>query len=158
MSSLRATKRSGFTLIELLLVVGIIGILAGVVIMAINPTKMLGFARDAQRRNDVSTILNAIYQYSIDNNGNLPPSVVNVSANYTRYICKVSSTCTSTGAVNLRILTGSYLVSVPVDPRIPAAYVFTATGTYYTISRDSRNRVTVTAPGTEQTSTITVTR
>ena len=142
--------RKGFTLIELLLVIGIIAILAAIVIVAINPTKQLGNARDAQRKADVNTLLNAIYQYAIDNNGNLPTSITNVAAGYTRYICKVSSTCTSTGSVNLRILTGSYLVSIPSDPRPPTTYPFSNTGTYYTLVRDARNRVTVAAPGAEQ--------
>ena len=66
------SSREGFTLIELLLVIGIIAILASIVIVAINPTKQMGDARNAQRRSDVNTILNAVYQYAIDNNGTMP--------------------------------------------------------------------------------------
>ena len=62
-------RSSGFTLIELLLVIGIIAILAAIVIVAINPSKQLGDARDAQRRSDVNTILNGFWQYAIDNAG-----------------------------------------------------------------------------------------
>ena len=66
------TSRKGFTLIELLLVIGIIAILAAIVIVAINPTRQLGQARNAQRNSDVNTLLNAIWQYAIDNSGNMP--------------------------------------------------------------------------------------
>lgn len=68
-------KQKGFTLIEILLVVGAIAILAGIVILAINPTKQLADTRDAQRRSDIRTILDALYQYSIDNKGNFPVTI-----------------------------------------------------------------------------------
>src|SRR5579872_1550945 len=86
----------GFTLLEILLVVAAISILAGIVIIAINPTKQLGDTRNAQRRNDVTTILNAIYQYSLDNNGSIPPTIsvmgCVLAANPAR-ICKTGVTC-----------------------------------------------------------------
>lgn len=68
-------NNSGFTLLEILLVVAAIAILAGIVIVAINPSKQLGSTRNVARQSDVSTILNAIYQYSLDNEGIFPSSI-----------------------------------------------------------------------------------
>lgn len=145
-----ARARRGFTLIELLLVIGIIAILASIVIVAINPTKQLGDARNAQRRSDVNTILNAVYQYAIDNNGNLPSGIPTGTA---QGICK-SSAASCVGGVNLNALTGSYLVNIPSDPQVAAS----GTGTNYTIVQDTNGRITVAAPGAEQSETISVTR
>jgi len=145
-----STLKRGFTLIELLLVIGIIAILAAIVIVAINPTKQLGDARNAQRRSDVNTILNAVYQYSIDNNGNLPTTITTTAAE----ICRsgVNVDCATESLINLNVLTGSYIVALPADPQDA-----TATSTKYTIMK-SGNRVTVAAPEAEQAATISVTR
>ncbi len=150
---LRSSAR-GFTLIELLLVIGIIAILAAIVIVAINPTKQLGDARNAQRRSDVNTILNAVYQYSIDNNGQIPGTITTTVGE----ICRTAAgvTCTGTGVVNLSILTGSYVVAMPVDPSSTDV-----NSTEYTIVRDTNGRITVAAPNALNESapaTITVTR
>jgi type IV pilus assembly protein PilA len=64
--------RKGFTLIELLVVIGIIGILAAVVLVAVNPGRQFAQARDTQRRSDLLTITNAIYQFAAEHEGNLP--------------------------------------------------------------------------------------
>ena len=141
----------GFTLIEVLLVVAIIAILAGIVILAINPNKQLGDTRNSQRQADVNTILNATYQYSIDNQGNLPTGITGTPSD----ICGTSASDCS-GLVNLSVLSdnGKYLVAIPHDPKTGSA----SGNTKYQISKDANNRVTVSAPSAEQGKVISATR
>lgn len=146
---------SGFTLIELLLVIGIIAILASIVIVAINPTKQVGDARDTTRRLDVNSILSAVYQYAIDNNGNLPSGI---PTGKPKVICQsdlAPAECTAApyNGVSLRMLTGAYLTSIPKDPRVTA----TGTGTRYNIVQDANGRITVSAMP-ERAVSISVTR
>src|SRR3990167_5304512 len=148
-TSRKLQNSRGFTLLEILLVVAAIGILAGIVILAINPGKQLGDTRNAQRRADVNTILNAVYQYSIDNNGTLP-------ANITTTVTAVCQADPCTSLIDLSVLTTSekYLTAIPHDPLITAT-----TGTAgYTIVKSANGRVTVAAPSAEQSAVISVTR
>jgi type IV pilus assembly protein PilA len=138
---------SGFTLLEVLLVVAAISILAGIVIVAINPTRQLGTTRDSQRKNDIGTIINAIYQYQIDN-GSLPSTITTQGCLGTQAganICKTNGTCT--GLTDLSVLTTNerYLVSIPTDPTGA-----TTNGTGYFVTKDGNSRVTVCAPSVEQ--------
>ena len=142
-------SRRGFTLLEILLVVAAIAILAGIVIIAINPTKQLGDTRNAQRKADINTILNAVYQYSIDNNGTLPSTITTTAT----AVCQAAP-CTS--LIDLSVLTASekYLTAIPHDPLITAT-----TGTAgYTIVKSANGRITVAAPSAEQSAVISVTR
>lgn len=144
-------NRAGFTLLEVLLVVAIIAILAGIIILALNPNKQLGDTRNAQRRADVNTILSAVYQYTIDNQGTTL-SQINLTSGE---ICKTSGSCS--GLISLYELTNfeKYLVSMPIDPKGSAN---SAWGTGYWINRDNYNRITVTAPQAENDITISATR
>ena len=142
-------QQKGFTLLEVLLVVAIISILAGIVILALNPSKQLADTRNAQRRVDTNTMLNAVYQYSIDTNGSLPSSITTT----TTEICKTGGTCT--GLVDLSVLTTDqkYVVSLPFDPTGSST-----NGTGYFASKSANGRVTINAPSAEQGATISVTR
>ncbi|MEI7451932.1 MAG: prepilin-type N-terminal cleavage/methylation domain-containing protein [Candidatus Falkowbacteria bacterium] len=151
---MKTKSQAGFTLLEILLVVAMIAILAGIVILAINPNRQLAATRNSQRKMDVNTILNAIYQYNIDN-GSFPSTIPTSSATST--ICQTGQSCT--GLVDLSVLTASstYLVAMPYDP---ISYSVTSTG--YTVIKTTSSRITVTAPGAEAISgvaqTISVTR
>ncbi len=148
-------NQKGFTLLEILLVVAAIAILAGIVILAINPGKQLGDTRNAQRRADVNTILNAVYQYAIDNNGTIPSTIASstCASVATNEICKMGGTCT--GLIDLSVLTADekYLVSIPSDPTGAST-----NGTGYRIAKSVNGRVTVCAPIAEQSAAISVTR
>lgn len=157
----QAKSQQGFTLLEVLLVVAVIAILAGIVIIAINPGKNLGDSRNSQRSADVNTIMNGTYQYILDNNGVLPAvgartGAVAISTTPTEICATAPVNCT--GLVDLAVLTasGKYLVSIPSDPQCPTGC--NANGTGYRISRDANNRLTVSAINPEQGKTISVTR
>lgn len=143
-------NQKGFTLIEILLVVAAIAILAGIVIVAINPAKQLGDTRNTQRRSDVNAILSASSQYALDNNGVLPAGIL---ASSTEVCATGAASCT--GLVDLSVLTvnSKYITAIPSDPQ-----KVTVGGTGYFISKDANGRLTVTAPLAEQGAVITLTR
>ena len=154
--------KKGFTLLEILLVVAIISILAGIVILAINPTKQLGDTRNAQRRSDVLTILNAVYQYALDNDGAFPVDISPVTdsclEDATAEICQ-DGECTDGDYVDLYtdLVSGdvNYLVSIPRDPEVAST---TASGAGYSIVQLANGRLTVCALTPDNNAEISVTR
>jgi type IV pilus assembly protein PilA len=150
-------KNKGFTLIEVLLVVAILAILAGIVILAVNPNKQLQDAHVAQRKADVTTILNAVYQYAVDNKGAMPGSNIPVAPSAPIEICTsiVSATCTAASLADLSSLisTQTYLTAIPVDPAGNAT-----NGAGYTIQKTANSRITVTAPAVGSYSSYSATR
>ncbi len=67
--------KKGFTLLEVLLAVAAIGILASIVIIAVNPGRQLANARNSRRQADIASIASAIYQYTVDHDGVYPPGI-----------------------------------------------------------------------------------
>jgi len=107
-------SNSGFTLLEILLVVAAIAILAGIVIVAINPGKQLGATRNAARQSDVNSILNAIYQYSLDNEGLFP---TNIDANL-----KMLGTSATGCNVNCSGVSGGGSTSTSSSQTVPISF------------------------------------
>ena len=62
-SSMKSFLKSGFTLVELLIVIALLGVIATIVIAAINPIEQANRAHDAQFKADGSQLLSAIERY-----------------------------------------------------------------------------------------------
>ncbi len=74
----------GFTLIELLIVIAILGILALVVLIAINPAKRQNEAKDSQVKTDIGQIatgLQAYFTSSDQGSGTYPTSLDKLATN-----------------------------------------------------------------------------
>lgn len=119
-------KTKGFTLIELLIVIGIISILAGIVLVAVNPAQQFGKANDAERKAEIGSILSAVYQYqtSPSARGALPTGTINsvvdqaipaCGANHVTAI-ELGTTSDITHIDLSGALVPSYLRELPMDP------------------------------------------
>lgn len=90
-------KQQGFTLIELLVVIAIIGLLASVVLLALNSARAR--SRDAKRLADVRQLSSAIELY-VNDNGSYPPSLGAMTPTYIASLptapTPVDGTCTTT--------------------------------------------------------------
>ncbi|MDP3685775.1 MAG: type II secretion system protein, partial [bacterium] len=106
--------QKGFTLIELLIVIAIIGILAAVVIIAVNPGRQIALGNNAARQSAVNSILNSLGQFGADNAGLYPDPITAVAAGTNSVIgtCAAGATCTSAAVAAVCVnLTGADLLA-----------------------------------------------
>lgn len=149
-------SQSGFTLVELLVVMGIMGVLASVVLIGLNPSKHFAQARNTQRTANVSAILDAVGQNIAEHRGvftcdSLDPTI---PSNPT--------TIKTTGGYNLgNCLIPNDIPAFPFDPSVSGAHYANAADydTGYQIWRDpDTGRVTITAPAAELGTPISLSR
>jgi len=140
-------NNKGFTLVELLVVLGILVILLTIVLIAINPAKQFSETNDVRRKNDVLAILNAVQQYAIDHNGDLPSGIGS------------SARTLSSGDLDIcdSIVT-RYIATLPFDPEGGHFDDCNDYDTKYRIYKGDDNRLTVEAPNAQGDEDIKVTR
>lgn len=123
MNIIHKNRKRGFTLLEIILVIAAIGILAAIVLVAINPNRQINQARQAAINSEKNTIEKALQQVLIDT-GNYPTLVDGVQ----RKIC--SSTVTADCIDITADLAPTYISRIP-------------TGATYTVARGNNGRVYV---------------
>ena len=147
---MKHTKKA-FTLIEVLLVIVIIAILAGIVIIAVNPARQISQANNSQRTSDIKALVTAVQEYAVENRGVMPAAIT----------ATPTEVGMGTGEIDLcALLVPDYIAAMPVDPTdAGAAYTDCATyHTGYNISVNADGRITTAAPNAELGETISLTQ
>lgn len=127
MKKLRNKETKGFTLIELLVVIAIIGLLASVVLLALNSARAK--ARDAKRVADLRQFQTAMELYANDNPG---------------YLTATAALPCTLGAANcLNGLATTYIGAIPTAPT-PNETGCTAAQNTYTVTVSTTSTYTVT--------------
>jgi prepilin-type N-terminal cleavage/methylation domain-containing protein len=137
--------KKGFTLLEILLVIGIIATLAVIIMVALDPAKRFEDARNSRRLSDIQSVLSAVQQYIVDNEGAVPSGVNDSEMQIGSATdgCDISNTVCSVGAISCLDLSSPlarYLKEIPHDPQQDSSQ-----RTHYSIQMDSNNIITIRA-------------
>lgn len=145
----------------LIILVIIVIVVASIVIIAKPNINKIAMANNEQRQADVDAILNAVYQFSLEQDGTLPVAIDNITSGY-QVIGTASNGCdknctavdTESACANLSSeLTPAYITAIPFDPVSGGSE-----NTGYYINRDSNNKITVGACDPERRVNIKSTR
>lgn len=147
-------KMKGFTLIELLIVIALIAVLAGAIIVALNPARQFAQARNSERWSHINAIMNLIQQNTVENRGSWTCAAGQLP--------QVTSTIASTGGYDLcTCLIPTYTNALPFDPNHSGAHYASCTDyqtNYSIIQNASTSRVTIFAEYPELNANITITQ
>lgn len=146
--SIATGRHRGSTLLELLIALAIMAILAGLVIVALSPKKNLEDARDTKRREDLRTMIDALYQYQIDHDAFPTIHTAKSLDAIHRDVCAVTDPddlffCFFSAPQRLPLwpLIPDYLAELPYDPQNTEEYE-----TGYQLWLDESGRIHAFAP------------
>jgi prepilin-type N-terminal cleavage/methylation domain-containing protein len=121
----------GFTLIEILVTIVILAILVGITVVALNPGQNIDDANDVKRKADVTTILDAVWQYAVNNNGAFPTGITTTAKEITNG---------AGGADLCALITPTYMSKIPADPTTGSFTSCAAYSSKYTIKVDATGK------------------
>ena len=121
---LKFLKLPAFTLIELLIVIAIVGIMAAAILVAINPAKRSGQARDAIRKSDIAVLADAFQAYYVTHEGLYPGTPHPFDCNGGRLAILVSSGELKVVPNDPQDPTNQYCVKIKLNPPKSEAAIF----------------------------------
>lgn len=144
--------QGGFTLIEMIVVITLIAVLAGIVIVAVNPARQFSAARNTQRLADLGRLQGAVNHYEIELSSGYPAGIdatlrmLGTATTSCNVACGTltNSTTTETTAASCLNLTSAlvptYITSLPFDPQTGSL-----AKSYYAIKKTGMDNITLRA-------------